>query len=88
MACLNPDGTLTRFARAVLETLAVHPASAAAIARERGLPLYRIRATLRETATAGLIESTPGPIPASDDAVWRLTALGSEALELDRPDPL
>jgi hypothetical protein len=86
MPCLNPDGTLTRFAQAVLASLAERPSCAMAIASAQTLPLYRIRATLRETAAAGLIESVSAPISHTDQALWRLTALGLEALELGRPD--
>lgn len=73
MACINPDGTLTAVAAQVLTLLQVphHPDALAAAA---GLPLYRVRATLRETGRAGLIAETP--------AGWRLTEAGHEALEL------
>lgn len=94
MPCLNPDGTLTRFAHGVLSHLAAAPAGIAAIARATALPLYRLRATVRETAAAGLIEPALGgslthPIwdrGLADERPWRLTALGREALELGAPE--
>jgi hypothetical protein len=94
MPCLNPDGTLTRFAHAVLSRLDAGPAGAAAIASASALPLYRIRATIRETAAAGLIEPGLGsastlPIMEKEDddsRPWALTPLGREALELGAPE--
>lgn len=74
MGCINPDGTLSTVARTVLTLLhAPHTAETAAAAT--GLPLYRVRATIRETGRANLIE------PVGE--AWRLTPLGEEALELD-----
>jgi hypothetical protein len=88
MPCLNPDGTLTRTARAVLLGLAAGPAAPRTIARRHDLPLYRVRATMRETAQAGLIAPMEPSIPGAsgmeaDDRAWRLTPLGAEALALD-----
>ena len=74
MACINPDGTLSTVARALLELLATrHGAEQAAVAL--GLPLYRVRATARELTRAGLIAG------AADGLVR--TPLGREALDLD-----
>lgn len=78
MACINPDGTLTEVARRVLADMARRGAAFAApeeIAAAAGLPLHRVRATVRETGRAKLIEG--------DGAGWRLTELGREALDLD-----
>lgn len=80
MACINPDGTLSVVAQRVLTELR-RPHTAAAAARAVGLPLFRIRATVRETSRAGLIAQArqdPG-----DEPIWQLTALGEEALEID-----
>ncbi len=74
MACINPDGTLTKIARAVLTALNP-PKSPYQVSVAAGLPLYRVRATLRETAAAGLIITT------ADDLVG-LTDKGVEVLEL------
>jgi len=81
MACINPDGTLSEVAKRVLGRLA-DPHTVPELASATGLPVYRIRATVRETGRARLIEA------ATDDAdprdgPWRLTDLGEEALELD-----
>lgn len=83
MACINPDGTLSEVAKRVLTRLA-NPHSAAAIAKAAGLPLFRVRATIRETGRAALIAEV-GQDP-DGQAVWRLTDLGFEALEIDAGD--
>lgn len=74
MACINPDGTLSVVARGLLELLAT-PNTIEASATELGLPLFRIRATVRELSRAGLIEQSAGGLTR--------TELGSEALVLD-----
>lgn len=81
MACINPDGSLSVVAKAVLSRLDT-PMTVSALAEETGLPVYRIRATIRETGRARLV------VPATDDAdsrdgPWLLTDLGHEALALD-----
>jgi hypothetical protein len=74
MACINPDGTLTKIAEAVLTTLAT-PKTAVQAAADAGVPLYRARATLRETGAAGLVT-----IVIEDR--FGLTEKGLEVLEL------
>ncbi|GAB4559102.1 MAG: hypothetical protein Kow0047_04740 [Anaerolineae bacterium] len=59
MACINPDGTLTGSARAVLRA-AREPLTPAEIAQQTGLPLYRIRSSLRELVDAGLLSEQDG----------------------------
>jgi hypothetical protein len=73
MACINPDGTLSVVAHRVLSAL-IRPATAEALARTAGFPLYRVRGTMRETAAAGLIEPVDGG--------YRLTDKGRAVLEL------
>lgn len=80
MACINPDGTLTEVARRSLTLLAV-PHTAAQLAEAAGLPVWRVRATLRETGRAKLIACLD---PEADDPAWQLTELGVEALELSQ----
>ena len=80
MACINPDGTLTEVAKRSLTLLAV-PHTAAQLADAAGLPLWRVRATLRETGRAKLIACLD---PDADDPSWQLTELGVEALELSQ----
>jgi predicted transcriptional regulator len=59
MACINPDGTLTPAAQAVISALKI-PSTAADIGEVAGLPVYRIRSTIRELIEAGLVLETDG----------------------------
>ncbi|HQU25504.1 MAG TPA: hypothetical protein PLS29_00585 [Acidimicrobiales bacterium] len=54
MACLNSDGTLSPSGRALVAALAT-PSTPEDVARETGLPLYRVRAGLRELVAASLV---------------------------------
>ncbi len=56
MACLNPDGTITESAKAILGELA-EPHTAEEISRRLGQPLFRVRSALRELAEGGLIRN-------------------------------
>ena len=57
MPCVNADGSLTPVAAKVLGARAALDGDGAddAVARATNLPLYRVRATLRELELAGLI---------------------------------
>ncbi len=59
MACVNPDGTVSASARAILAELD-RVSTPERIAAEVGLPLFRVRSSLRELAAAGLVEATEG----------------------------
>jgi hypothetical protein len=80
MACINPDGTLTEVAKRSL-TLLSAPHTVAQLAAAAGLPVWRVRATLRETGRAKLVACLD---PEAADPPWRLTELGAEALELSQ----
>ena len=54
MACINPDGTVTPSARNILSA-AQSSLTPAGIAAATGLPLYRIRSSLRELVQASLL---------------------------------
>ena len=54
MPCVKPDGTLEPVAHAVLQMLQ-KTRGAEEIARSLGLPLFRIRSSLRELVQAGLV---------------------------------
>lgn len=54
MACINPDGTVTPSARSILRATQA-PLTPAEIAAATGLPLYRIRSSLRELVQASLL---------------------------------
>lgn len=59
MACVNPDGTLSASARAILKGLST-PSSAEELAKATGLPLFRIRSGLREMLAAELVRDDGG----------------------------
>jgi DNA-binding IclR family transcriptional regulator len=71
MACVNPDGTITASARAILAALA-RSATPEGIAAETNLPLFRVRSALRELVEAGLV--------AAGDAGYALTEDGRKRL--------
>jgi predicted transcriptional regulator len=55
MACIQPDGTLSRSGELIL--LAVHsPATPEEVVRETGLDLFVVRAAVREFIQAGYVE--------------------------------
>jgi predicted transcriptional regulator len=54
MACVNADGTITPTAKALLQSLET-PRSAEEIAGTLGLPLFRVRSSLRELVSAGWV---------------------------------
>jgi predicted transcriptional regulator len=57
MACINADGTLTGAAKRILRSMN-RPITLEGVSQETMLPLYRIRANVREIVEAGLIEET------------------------------
>ena len=59
MPCVSPDGSVTESAKRVL-LAAVEEKSAGEIAKAAGLPLFRVRGSVRELVDAGLIESRNG----------------------------
>ena len=59
MACVNPDGTVTASATAILTALRA-VATAEQIAPLAGLPLFRVRSALRELVEAGLVVAGDG----------------------------
>ncbi len=71
MACLNSDGSVTVLAGALIRALA-GASDPAALASATALPLYRVRAGLRELTEAG-IASADGP-------GYALTPRGQELL--------
>lgn len=83
MPCLNPDGTLTRVARDLLTALEPAPVSAPVLASATGLPLWRVRASLRELAGQELVAASD-PLSPGDDAPHVLTETGRQVLDLSR----
>jgi predicted transcriptional regulator len=71
MACVNPDGTLSDSAKALLKALS-KPTAAEEIAKQVGQPLFKVRSSLRELAAAGLIQE--------QDEKFLITASGKTKL--------
>jgi predicted methyltransferase len=59
MACVNADGTLTPIAQKVLSALEP-PATISEINQRSEIPLYRVRASVRELADLGMLEVVDG----------------------------
>ena len=59
MACVNPDGTITPTAKSLLQGL-TEPLAPETIASKLGVPLFRVRSSLRELETAGLVSEAEG----------------------------
>jgi predicted transcriptional regulator len=54
MACISPDGKPTESGSKMLRALQAGSKSPEEIAKNTGLPLFRVRSGLRELAQAGL----------------------------------
>lgn len=59
MACINADGTLVASARKLLLTM-LEPITVEEAAKRAELPLFRVRASLREFLQAGLASEVNG----------------------------
>jgi len=55
MACVNPDGTITESAKALLRIIE-NPKTPVEISKQLGQPLFKIRSSLREMVNAGLVK--------------------------------
>ena len=56
MGCISPDGTPTESGKKMLLALQKGLRSPQDVAKETGLPLFRVRSGLRDIAVAGLAE--------------------------------
>ncbi|WP_018085361.1 hypothetical protein [Desulfurispora thermophila] len=72
MACVNPDGTLTRPGRRVLAAM-LEPRRPEEVAAATEIALFRIRSIIRELMEAGMV--------AEADGLYMATATGREKLE-------
>jgi predicted transcriptional regulator len=70
MACINPDGSLTPAAQAVITALKT-PRTSAELAQATSLPVYRIRSTIRELIEAGLVLETDGRYQLTENGLRR-----------------
>jgi predicted transcriptional regulator len=72
MACIDANGELTRSGELILLAM-MEPADVEFVAKESGLPLFKVRAAVRELTKAGLLEDV-------EDGS-RITGKGIEKLE-------
>jgi predicted transcriptional regulator len=59
MACINPDGTLSESAKALLSNIS-DPLSPEEISKKVGQPLFKVRNSLREMTDAELVREEGG----------------------------
>lgn len=79
MACINPDGTITESARAVLKLASSGPLLPEDIASTIGQPLFRIRSSLRELSDAGFVSEQNGAYETTDLGKKKLGPLEGQA---------
>lgn len=72
MACVSPDGKPTESGTKMLRALKSGLGSPEEIAKDAGLPLFRVRSGLRELAEAGLANQR--------DDRYELTERGAELI--------
>jgi len=73
MACISPDGKPTESGTKMLRGLKSGLGSPEEIAKDAGLPLFRVRSGLREIAQAGLASETSGK--------YEITEKGAELIK-------
>ena len=59
MACVNPDGSVTESAKALLRVLD-NPLTPEVISQKLGQPLFKVRSSVREMTGAELIKDEGG----------------------------
>jgi predicted transcriptional regulator len=59
MACVNPDGTITESAKALL-TIVQNPSTPDEISKKVGQPLFKVRSSLREMVEAEMVNEEEG----------------------------
>jgi DNA-binding IclR family transcriptional regulator len=73
MACISPDGKPTESGTKMLRALKAGLGSPEEIAKESGLPLFRVRSGLRELTEAGLAKQK--------DERYELSEKGAELIK-------
>ncbi|WP_275118030.1 hypothetical protein [Alkalihalobacterium chitinilyticum] len=57
MACVNPDGTLTSSAKALLIAIQDQALTPEDISKKIGQPLFKVRSSLRDMKSGGFVEA-------------------------------
>jgi len=73
MACISPDGKPTESGAKMLRALKAGSGAPEEVAKEAGLPLFRVRSGLRELTEAGLAKQR--------DDRYELSEKGAELIE-------
>ena len=73
MACISPDGKPTESGLKMLRALQLGMGSPEKIAKEGGVPLFKVRSSLRELTQAGLV--------IEKDDTYELSPKGIELLD-------
>ncbi|WP_216831426.1 hypothetical protein [Alkalihalobacterium elongatum] len=55
MACVNPDGTLTSSAKALLSAIQDQALTPEDISKKIGQPLFKVRSSLRDMKSGGFV---------------------------------
>ncbi len=71
MACVNPDGSLSPSAAALLG-MAAEPLRPEEIAGKVGQPLFKVRSSIREMAAAGLLREEGGKYVITEEGKKKL----------------
>jgi len=66
MACISPDGKPTESGTKMLRSLKAGRATPEDIAKDIGLPLFKVRSGLRELTQAGLVSQKNGGYEVTD----------------------
>ncbi len=72
MACVNPDGTITETAKALLRDIE-NPKTPVEISKQLGQPLFKIRSSLREMVNAGLVKEEEDKFVITKEGEKKLT---------------
>ena len=71
MACINPDGTVTRPGRKMLEAM-IEARTLEEVAQVAEIPLYRVRSVIRELLDAGLAVEKDGMYSITEQGLGKL----------------
>jgi len=73
MACVSPDGKPTESGTKMLRALQSGSGSPEEVAKQTGLPLFRVRSGLRELTQAGLADQ--------EEDSYKLSGKGAELIQ-------
>jgi predicted transcriptional regulator len=78
LACIDANGNITRSAELILLAM-MKPASVDVVASDCGLPLFRVRAAVRELRKAGLLTGVDGLFQITDQGILKLEGRNERA---------